>query len=123
MARDNVPFFIVGASRSGTTLLRLIMAGHSRIHIPSETWFLEPLVQQLPLTHPLSSAQTRQAIDIITSHYRGPDMGIPADEFARSAEALAEPKLADIVDLVYRRQLEMAGKDRFGDKTPQYIGI
>lgn len=123
MSRDNVPFFIVGASRSGTTLLRLIMAGHSRIHIPAETWFVEPLVQQLPLTQALSSAQARQAIDIITSHYRWPDMGIPADEFVKSAEALAEPKLADIVNLVYRRQLEAAGKSRFGDKTPQYIGI
>ena len=34
------PFFVVGAGRSGTTLLRLILAGHSRLHIPPETWFL-----------------------------------------------------------------------------------
>lgn len=122
-ALDNTPFFIVGASRSGTTLLRLIMAGHSRIHIPPETWFLEPLVQQLLLTEPLSPADVRKAVDIITSHYRWPDMEIATDDFTQHAMALASPKLADIVNLVYQRQLETEGKNRFGDKTPQYIGI
>ena len=43
---DNAPFFIVGSGRSGSTLLRLILASHSRICIPPETWFLVPLLDK-----------------------------------------------------------------------------
>src|SRR5450755_2077519 len=61
---SSAPFFIVGCGRSGTTLLRLILSGHSRIHILPETWFVEPLVRQLPLTDPLTPAQVQNAIAI-----------------------------------------------------------
>jgi hypothetical protein len=120
---ENTPFFIVGASRSGTTLLRLILAGHSRIHIPPETWFIEDLVPELPLTRPLTREQIARAVDIMTTHVRWPDMEIAADEFRTWAEALEAPKLADVINLVYHRQLEIHGKPRFGDKTPHYFGI
>ena len=40
------PFFIVGSGRSGSTLLRLMLASHSRIAIPAETWFLADLVEE-----------------------------------------------------------------------------
>jgi len=119
----NTPFFIVGAGRSGTTLLRLILAGHSRVHIPPETWFVRELVAELPLQDALTPVQVARAIDIITTGYRWPDMGIAADELRRWAAALPEPSLADIVGLVYQRHLEIAGKSRFGDKTPVYFQI
>jgi Sulfotransferase family len=51
------PLFIVGSGRSGTTLLRLILAGHSRIHISPETWFVLSLLEELPLKAVLSSTQ------------------------------------------------------------------
>src|SRR5579862_7287857 len=44
------PFFITGCGRSGTTLLRLMLANHSRIHIPAETWFIRSLVAEFSLT-------------------------------------------------------------------------
>ena len=46
---EDVPFFIIGSGRSGTTFVRLIIAGHSRLHIPPETRFIHPLVDELPL--------------------------------------------------------------------------
>jgi lipopolysaccharide transport system ATP-binding protein len=120
---DDAPFFIVGASRSGTTLLRLILAGHSRIHIAPETWFIEDLIRELPLTGSLTPQQTHRAVEIMTQGYRWPDMGISAEDLARWAAALEAPKLVDVVNLVYRRQLETYGKQRLGDKTPRYINI
>jgi hypothetical protein len=117
------PFFIVGCGRSGTTLLRLILSGHSRIHILPETWFVEPLVRQLPLTEPLTHAQVQSAIAIVTGHYRWPDFDIAAEEFKTWAMALDAPRLVDLINLVYRHHLEKSGKARFGDKTPPYIQI
>lgn len=42
--RPQFPFFIVGAQRSGTTLLRLLLNAHSQIAVPEEARFLTPLL-------------------------------------------------------------------------------
>ncbi|MBC6479127.1 MAG: sulfotransferase [Hormoscilla sp. GM7CHS1pb] len=42
----NQPFFIVGADRSGTTLLRLMMNEHPRLRVPRESWFLSDLMDE-----------------------------------------------------------------------------
>jgi hypothetical protein len=123
MMLDNTPFFIVGAGRSGTTLLRLILAGHSRLHIPPETWFVRPMVEELPLTGPLTDAQVERAVVLMVEDYRWPDMEIAAEELGHQAVALSDPRLVDIINIVYRQQLTVAGKQRFGDKTPIYIHI
>lgn len=120
---DNSRFFIVGSGRSGSTLLRLLLMSHSRIHIPPETWFIIPLVERLPLHKPLSGAQVQQAVEIITSDYRWPDMGIAAADLKNWAAALGTPMLRDIIDLVYGDLLRCSGKARLGDKTPPYIAI
>src|SRR5262249_39288177 len=36
------PFFVVGAQRSGTTMLRLMLNSHPRIAVPFESEFLRP---------------------------------------------------------------------------------
>lgn len=122
MASD-APFFIVGCGRSGTTLLRLVLSGHSRIEIPPETWFLLPLVARLPLLERLTPGQIEDAIGLIIGDYRWPDMRIEATDFANQARALAEPNIRGLMGLVYAEHLRRAGKPRFGDKTPPYIGI
>ncbi len=50
-------------------------------------------------------------------------MGLDTGIFARDAHALKEPKLTDIMGLIYTHHLTRAGKARFGDKTPRYISI
>jgi hypothetical protein len=120
---DNTPFFIIGSGRSGTTLLRLILAGHSRLHIPPETWFVMYLVEELPLTDILSPAQVERAIAIMVEDYRWPDMNIASGDLCRWVAALKEPRLVDIINLVYQQHLEWSGKSRFGDKTPIYFKI
>lgn len=120
---DQAPFFVVGAGRSGTTLLRLILAGHSHLHIPPETWFLRPLVRDFPLTGALTQPQLERAIEIMVRHERWPDMNLPADEFRSQTAALTQPTLVDLIDLVYRHLLRTSGKQRLGDKTPHYFAI
>ncbi len=120
---DQAPFFVVGAGRSGTTLLRLILAGHSRLHIPPESWFLRSLVRDFPLTGALTQPQVERAIRTMVQHERWPDMGLPEDALRRQAAELVKPGLVDLIDLVHRHLLNVSGKQRLGDKTPHYSAI
>jgi hypothetical protein len=120
---EDQPFFIVGSGRSGTTLLRMILASHSRLAIPPETYFLDPLLKRLPATRALTNDEITRAIAIVTGSIRWPDMGIDTDAYAAEASALPQPTLRDLVEIVYRTHLAREGKQRWGDKTPAYIRI
>ena len=122
MATDS-PFFIVGAQRSGTTLLREILAAHSRICIPQETWFLIDLLARFDAETKLSSGQVEEAVSIVTSHARWKRFALDAAEVRASAKRLVEPTLKDVVALVYEPLRARAGKPRWADKTPGYISI
>ena len=43
------PIFIVGANRSGTTLLRLILNAHPKIAIPEEVVYVGSLMAGVPI--------------------------------------------------------------------------
>jgi hypothetical protein len=119
----DAPFFIVGSGRSGSTLLRLIVSTHSRISIPPETWFLIPLVDRLPLGDPLGPAQVTEAHQIITSHYRWPDLALDAGWLRERYAELDEPTLRQLTDVIYLELTRREGKIRWGDKTPPYVKI
>jgi len=121
--RTTAPFFIVGSGRSGTTLLRVMLACHSRLTIPPETWFLIPLVKQFSIDRPLNADETELAVSIITAHDRWPDMKLDAQEFRRQVSQLREPYVRDLAEVVYRWHMRAEGKARWGDKTPVYIEI
>lgn len=117
------PFFIVGSGRSGSTLLRMMLASHSRIVIPPETWFLLPLIEQLPIDRVLAKDEVEKAIAIMTSHYRWPDLKISTEELREKAHRLKDARIADLAQIVYRFHAMTAGKIRWGDKTPPYVRI
>jgi hypothetical protein len=101
----------------------MILASHSRLVVPPETWYLRPLLQQLPADRPLNPEEADRATRIMTNHYRWPDMKLDAGEFRREVAELETSFLRDIVEVVYRKHLERERKFRWGDKTPCYIEI
>jgi Sulfotransferase family len=117
------PFFIVGSGRCGSTLLRMMLAAHSRLCIPPETWYLLPLVRAFRFDRPLSPDEVEAAVSMITGHYRWPDMKLSAKEFRCGVGQLALPYLRDLVEVVYRWHMQAEEKVRWGDKTPPYIEI
>lgn len=117
------PFFIIGSSRSGSTLLRLMLASHSRIAIPSETWYLIALLEEFPGDRVLRESEVDAAVALMTSHYTWPDMGLDATEFRERVASLSGVGVRDLVEVVYRWHMESEGKSRWGDKTPAYIEI
>lgn len=121
--QSNRPFFVVGSGRSGTTLLRLMISGHSRLHVSPETWFIVELVEQLPTDRPLTPDEREQAIAIITGHYRWPDLAIAESTLRAELAPFPQPTLRAITDTVYAIVARAADKQRIGDKTPAYVTI
>lgn len=116
---NNDPVFVVGSSRSGTTMLRLMLNRHSRIHIPNETWFLADLMNQFPAQTVLARGQAEAAVVLITEHWRWREWGIADERLREAVAAIERPTLADVVDAMFR--LDSGGKARWGDKTPGYL--
>jgi hypothetical protein len=84
---------------------------------------VRPLLKLVPADRPLNADEVNSAVDLITSHYRWPDMNLDSRAFREAALALQTPQLRDILEIVYRAILARDGKVRWGDKTPGYIEI
>ena len=120
---SEAPFFVIGADRSGTTLLRLMLNEHPRLHVPRESYFLRDLALNVDPERPLTPSEVREALRIVRTHPRWPDWGITDDvlEEAMGGLGSSAPLLRDIVDRLFRLSSERDGKPRWGDKTPMYI--
>ncbi len=93
---------------------------HSRLRVPRESWFLMPLLDQLPLTPPLDERQKERAYELISAHVRWKDWEC-ADEVLRAAIFSEKvTNLASLVNQIFIDCSDMRGKPRWGDKTPQY---
>jgi sulfotransferase family protein len=111
---------IIGAPRSGTTLLRFMLDSHPELAIPPETGFLS-LADHFSGT---GAALRRAFFDgVRTFPPDAPgwnDFGLPAEEFWASLVAIEPFSIADGYRAFYRGYAARAGKPRWGDKTPMY---
>jgi Sulfotransferase family len=111
--------FVVGATRSGTTLLRLMLDAHPGMAIPSETHFIPELIS----AREKHGAGPEQMLELLTSHRRWGDFTIePAELAARwaSLEVLSGPEAVRAFFALYADKQGNPGA-RWGDKTPGYI--
>ncbi|MFO7546536.1 MAG: sulfotransferase [Trueperaceae bacterium] len=127
---DHSPFFVIGADRSGTTLLRLYLNAHTRLAIPSESWFLIDLFRAFPPPDKLFAEDVARAVEIVTSHPRYRDgWSVPPATVLERFPGDGAVTTAEFVDTLYR--LEVGADDRleigagasvrWGDKTPEYV--
>jgi Sulfotransferase family len=106
--------FIVGAPRSGTTLLRLMLDAHPALAIPAETHFYRAILALDAAREDLLGA----VIEAITSSHTWGDYGLDAEAFARAARAAAPRTPGDVLRTFYRTYAARFGKERWGDKFP-----
>lgn len=109
---------IVGAPRSGTTLLRLMLDAHSELTIPPETGFL-PIGFGRP-------ADLRQTFFQRVTQYPADapawdDYGIPAEQFWTELLTIEPFRIGDGLRCFYRLYAAKFGKTRWGDKTPGHV--
>jgi len=117
---DSSPFFIVGADRSGTTFLRLMLNEHPRLRIPQESHFLIDLMNEFPFDCILQPEDIEKVFELITEHPRWEYWDVENFALRELLFSLKLPTLPETIDAIYRN-LNSKGKHRWGDKTPIYI--
>lgn len=113
--------FVVGLTRSGTTLLRMMLDAHRELTVPPETHFVPDLIKAAREDD--ASAETMLAA--MTANRTWADFGV-SDEamLARlkqleSAEEIT--RAGDAVRAFFEAYAERQNKPRWGDKTPAYM--
>lgn len=117
---DNTPFFVLGAARSGTTMLRLMLNAHSRLAIPFESQFLRRIVAELPADRPLDAREAGRMAELVVTDHNFPSWHLHPDEVRAALTSRAPATLATLVDALFRMEVAPTGKPRWGDKTPWY---
>lgn len=108
-ASGNNLAFLLSTPRAGSTLLSAILGRHSKIHCPSEPWFLLPLLTMCDEQPGQVSRYDRRMASLAIKEL------LPPEQFLEAARAFALQ--------IYNGQLTRAGKSIFIDKTPRYYHI
>ncbi|MGI9019797.1 MAG: sulfotransferase family protein [Solirubrobacterales bacterium] len=107
--------FVVGAARSGTTLLRMMLDAHGQLAIPFETQLLPELMDARA-----GGADAQALAEMLVTHRRWPDFGLDADEIRAAFTSIEPFDLAEAMRAFYRAYAASKGKPRWGDKSPGY---
>ena len=112
---DVAPIFVVGAWRSGTTILRLMLNRHSRIAIPTESHFVVELYRSFR-----GRFEPKRFWEALKTNPFFLRWNLDEETVSRRLQA-APDRWRDQVEAVYYVYAEQHSKPRWGDKTPQYV--
>ncbi len=109
--------FVCGVTRSGTTLLRLMLDSHPEVAIPGETHWVPKLIKAFER----SKQSGEDAAALVIDHKRWGDFHLDGAELREKIVALDPVTAADAIRTFYMTYAEREGKTRYGDKTPGYV--
>lgn len=107
--------FIVGAGRSGTTLLRMMLDAHPDLAVPPETHVVPRLLRLAP------GDGCDAFLDELARSPMWRDFHVERAELAAALADLEPFDVAEAVRVFYRAYAAKFGKGRWGDKTPRYV--
>jgi hypothetical protein len=112
--------FIVGASRSGTTLLRRMIDAHRDVAITRETHWIVDVLHGNDAVSPEAPA-TPDLLSRLLTEERFTRMGIDTAELERLVSDDAPPSYAQFVTAAFDQHGANNGKRLVGDKVPGYV--
>lgn len=116
---QTVPFFVFGAQRSGTTLLRLMLAAHPRLIVPPESHFIPDLARIERWAGSLDGHRDRIA-DWLIADPRLADFGLDPAWLRGTVRTLHPLTTASVTRAIFDEYAARHGRERWGDKTPRY---
>jgi hypothetical protein len=120
-ARGAEPFFILGAPRSGTSLLSRMLDAHPAVAVPDETKIFETFAPLLPLYGDLRRPERLRRLvdDVLAWRWvrRLPDPPDRAEVLAR----VARRDLGGVFEAFLSAWAARRGKRRCGEKTPSNL--
>lgn len=128
-AQHNGPIFIVGAPRSGTTLLQYMLRSLPVLSLPTgESHFFIPLYHNAEQYGDLSRLENvvrvLQAMELQSAEFLHTDLhGLRFDVEALAQEFVKEGRhsMRDIISGLFEKNAAGEEKPRWGDKTPYYV--
>ena len=111
---------IVGAPRSGTTLLRFMLDSHPELAIPPETGFLPILAEQAISGTATAESYYTTITNTPLQSPAWPDFSLDASAFEKSLRSLRPFDPTEATRRFYRQYADRFAKKRCGEKTPMY---
>jgi len=108
------PLIVLGVSRSGTTLLRVMLDRSPGIAIPDESFFVPLLARRHGRT-----IERKRFLDDLNRIPALPAWGVsPEDVAPRLRSGM---KTGEAISAIFESYATKVGKPRWGDKTPMYM--
>jgi hypothetical protein len=123
------PVFIVGAPRSGTTMLQYRLRNHPRISLPTgESHFIVPLCQKQNEYGDLSRLENiRRVLQFMHARRRNfletdlHGMKFEVESLASELHTEGRNTMPAVISGLFEKNARGEGKARWGDKTPYYV--
>lgn len=118
----NAPIFVVGANRSGTTLIRLLLNAHSNIAVPDELTYFGHSIGGVPISQWRTPSHDQSAYaafvdDFLQTNCAPLAKDLDLDDVRTTILSVA-PNLRVPYQTVLEAWARHHGKDRWGEKTP-----
>jgi hypothetical protein len=115
------PFvFVVGAPRSGTTLLKRVLDAHPELAITKETHWITQLLEGERAVSP-EAPVSPELLSRLLTHKRFARLGLDPAKLERLMARDGFGSYARLVTTVFNLYGEERGKPLVGDKTPRYV--
>ncbi len=129
LAHEDDPVFIVGAARSGTTLLQYMLRSHPALSLPTgESHFFIPFYERSEEFGDLGDPENlRRALEEVYEFKRNffdeEFHGIKFDVEWLHGQLISAGcrNIADMISMIFQLNARGENKQRWGDKTPYYI--
>jgi len=108
------PLFVLGVSRSGTTLLRVVLDRSPGIAIPDESFFIPVLARRHR-----GEVDRRRFLDDVSRLSTPAAWGLSSADVATRLRPGMQTGAA--IAAIFEAQAAKEGKPRWGDKTPMYM--